>query len=123
MKALSIRQPWAWLILHGWKDIENRNWGTRFKGRVYVHAGKRFDYEGLRWLATWLAPEIFKAIGPLCISEQIGIVGEIDIVDWVAKSESPWFTGPLAYVLANPMAYSEPIPYRGRLGLFKVVLP
>ena len=46
MKALSIRQPWAWLICRGFKDIENRNWklpayGFSPPGRVYVHAGKR----------------------------------------------------------------------------------
>jgi len=32
MKALSIRQPYAWLIIHGYKDIENRTWGTRVRG-------------------------------------------------------------------------------------------
>ena len=40
MKALSIRQPWAWLIVHGYKDVENRTWSTKFRGRVQVHAGK-----------------------------------------------------------------------------------
>lgn len=36
MKALSIRQPWAWLILHAGKDIENRVWQTRFRGELYT---------------------------------------------------------------------------------------
>ena len=40
MKALSIRQPWAHLILHGGKDIENRDWRTSVRGRVLVHASK-----------------------------------------------------------------------------------
>ena len=40
MKALSIRQPWAWLIIKGHKDIENRSWPTAFRGRVLVHAAK-----------------------------------------------------------------------------------
>lgn len=40
MKALSIRQPWAWLIVHGGKDIENRSWHTKFRGRFLVHAAK-----------------------------------------------------------------------------------
>ena len=39
MKALSIKQPWAWLICAGYKDIENRDWSTKFRGRIYVHAG------------------------------------------------------------------------------------
>ena len=40
MLALSIRQPWAWLIVHGWKDIENRTWRTRVRGRFLIHAAK-----------------------------------------------------------------------------------
>ena len=38
--ALSIRQPWAWLIVNGHKDIENRDWPTNFRGRLLVHAGQ-----------------------------------------------------------------------------------
>ena len=38
MKALSIKQPWASLIAHGIKDIENRTWKTNFRGRIYIHA-------------------------------------------------------------------------------------
>ena len=52
MKALSIRQPWAWLIVHGHKDIENRTWTTSFRGRLLVHAGKSFDKEGYRWVES-----------------------------------------------------------------------
>jgi hypothetical protein len=38
--ALSIRQPWAWLIVNGFKDLENRSWSTAFRGPVWIHAGK-----------------------------------------------------------------------------------
>ena len=38
--ALSIRQPWAWLIVNGHKDIENRDWPTVFRGELLVHAGQ-----------------------------------------------------------------------------------
>jgi ASCH domain len=38
MKALPIRQPYAWLIVNGHKDIENRAWPTKFRGRVLIHA-------------------------------------------------------------------------------------
>lgn len=46
MKALSIRQPWAWMILHAGKDIENREWPTRFRGRVLIHASKAAALHG-----------------------------------------------------------------------------
>ena len=51
MKALSIRQPWAWLILHGGKDIENRDWATRFRGRVLIHASKGVTQD--EWSDAW----------------------------------------------------------------------
>ena len=45
VKALSIRQPWAWLVVHGYKDVENRSWSTGFRGRVLIHAGGILDPE------------------------------------------------------------------------------
>lgn len=47
MKVLSIRQPWAWLIMTGLKDIENRTWNTDFRGRFAIHASKKFDWDAL----------------------------------------------------------------------------
>ena len=103
--ALSIRQPWAHYILHMGKDIENRDWPTSFRGRIYVHAGKQPD------LDSYMPGEI--------PADQFGaILGEVDIVDCVTASESDWFCGRYGFVLANPQAYETPIPCRGRLGLF-----
>ena len=39
LKAISIRQPWAWLIVNGYKDVENRVWFAKLRGRVLIHAG------------------------------------------------------------------------------------
>ena len=39
--ALSVRQPWAWALLFGGKDVENRTWSTRCRGRIWIHASKR----------------------------------------------------------------------------------
>lgn len=41
MKALSIKQPWASLIAQGIKDIENRTWKTKFRGRIFIHASAK----------------------------------------------------------------------------------
>lgn len=40
MKALTVKQPWAGLIIAGGKDIENRTWRTSYRGRVLIHAAK-----------------------------------------------------------------------------------
>lgn len=45
MKTISIKQPWASLIVEGVKDIENRTWRTKFRGRVLVHAGAKPEKE------------------------------------------------------------------------------
>ena len=41
MKALSVRQPWAWAIIHSTKNIENRVWSTIYRGDILIHAGKK----------------------------------------------------------------------------------
>jgi hypothetical protein len=50
MKALSVIMPWPWLILYGGKDIENRSWETRYRGRILIHASKNVSahyYSGI----------------------------------------------------------------------------
>lgn len=44
MKALSLTQPWAWLVINGGKDVENRKWNTRFRGEFLIHAAKTTSY-------------------------------------------------------------------------------
>ena len=117
MKALSIRQPWAWLIVNGYKDIENRTWSTDFRGKIYVHAGRRIksgDFPEQR--------HYIRKSGLILPEEPpLGaIVGEVIITDCVDTSSSPWFCGPYGFILSSPVAYEDPIPYRGQLGFFQV---
>ena len=117
MKALSIRQPWAWLICAGFKDVENRTWPTTFRGRVYVHAG--LSAESTANVPGWSRFELAYWKGQHSLG---ALVGEVDMVDCVARSDSPWFEGPYGFVLRNPTLYKEPIPYKGKLGFFEVNL-
>lgn len=138
MKALSIKQPWAWLICAGYKDIENRNWKigrksqhgpyssyhqanftTELPCRICVHASKVGDMKSLPdieriILGGNIPPDaamingrlivppnefLTKVIGPAARNEPNtimsfgAIIGEVDIVDCVTKSQSPWFVG------------------------------
>jgi hypothetical protein len=122
MKALSIRQPWAWLIVQGVKDVENRTWRTNFRGRFLVHAGKGFDEEGFRRI--WATGEL-RAVLPASFPrrpdafERGGIVGEAVLADCVNAHPSRWFSGPLAFVLTE----QRPLPFvecRGMLNFFTV---
>lgn len=121
MIALSIRQPWAWLILNGAKDIENRDWKTNFRGRVLLHVGKvmtRSEYEdGLNHLLFYGGPQI--DLPPMDQLVRGGVVGAVDIVDCVEHSESPWFFGPFGFVLRNPTPMPF-MPWKGKLGFFNV---
>ena len=115
MKALSIRQPWAWLIVHGHKDVENRAWPTGFRGRFLVHAGRQLDQEGYRRARSRTG----LVLPPADELARGGIVGEAEIVDCVDEYPGPWFSGPYGFVLRN----ARPLPFRplaGRLGFFEV---
>ncbi|SCX40619.1 ASCH domain-containing protein [Nitrosospira sp. Nsp1] len=120
MKALSIRQPWAWLILHAGKDIENRSWSTKLRGRVLIHAAKGMTKDEYLMVSLCIAEMLpvfdlpsFKQL------ERGGIIGSVEIVDCVTRSKSPWFFGRYGFVLRNP----KPLPFtpwRGQLGFFNV---
>ena len=116
MKALSIRQPWAWLIVHRHKDIENRNWPTKFRGPVLIHASKgmtRDEYAA----AFATAEEQGIELPPFEDLPRGGIVGQATIADCVQAHASPWFFGDYGFVLAD----AEPLPFcpcKGRLGFF-----
>ncbi|WAC18850.1 ASCH domain-containing protein [Luteolibacter sp. SL250] len=121
MKALSIRQPWAWLIVNGHKDIENRQRRTHLRGRILVHAAggmTRDEYSA----AFVMAEEQGINLPPFEHLERGGIVGEVEIVDCVDIDPSPWFFGEWGYVLKNakPLPF---VPLKGMLGFFNVHLP
>ena len=112
MKALSIMQPWAYLIVQGFKDIENRTWRTGFRGPVLIHAGKKFD--GKDDANDWDWPHIERPED----FDMGGIVGEAEIVDCVTRSASRWFEGPYGFLIRN----ARPLPFRpcrGMLGFFE----
>lgn len=127
MKALSVRQPWAWLIVTGTKNIENRTWPTSLRGRIYIHAGRKPAYGATLLSSAYGKTWQVKANG---ISYDVpaskvgfgSIVGEVTIVDCVSWSRSPWFTGPYGFILEKPIVYSNAIPYPGKLGFFEVAL-
>ena len=117
MKAISVRQPWARLILLG-KDIENRTWRTKFRGRVLLHASMGMTYAECRSAMLFARDRgVFLPLDrPL---ERGGIVGSVEIVDCVTDHPSLWFEGPEGFVLRDP----RPLPFtpcKGALGFFTV---
>lgn len=111
--VLSVKQPWAWLIVNGHKDIENRDWATKFRGELYIHAGKKIDQDGCDWVR-----ENFTEIDLPYVFLTGGIVGKANVIDCVTAHSSRWFFGKHGFVLAN-QRHIPFVPLRGQLGLFK----
>lgn len=45
IKVLTVKQPWAHLIVDNIKDVENRTWQTKYRGELYIHTSKNsFDF-------------------------------------------------------------------------------
>ena len=108
--ALSIRQPWAWLIVHGFKDIENRDWPTNFRGRYYAETCEEL-------LRMGLLPADMPAYEDL---PRGGFVGWTHVTDCRQHHPSPWKQdGSHGFVLrdSSPIPF---VPWKGRLGFFNV---
>jgi len=130
MKALSIRQPWAWLIINGIKTVENRTWKTKMRGRVLIHAGQQFgvseqEYRSLRdALNEGLEEDGNDLRLPKSLSdfEVGGIVGSVEIVDCVEECtdeyDQLWHeAGNYAFLLDKPEV-SEFKPCKGKPHFF-----
>jgi hypothetical protein len=121
-RALSIRQPWAELILLGRKQYELRKWQTHHRGPLLIHAAKTVEVPEAR--SVGLAVERLQTSA---------IIGQVDVVDCrpftpeIAEEMrrarayfGDWHPGLSAWRLARPIRLAEPSPYRGMPGIFRV---
>lgn len=89
MRALSITQPWAWLVVHGGKDIENRRWNTKHRGEFLIHAAKgttRRDYSEALLFAGRVAGFPVRQAPMFDELERGGIVGVAELWAVVAPT-------------------------------------
>lgn len=107
MKVLSVRQPWAWLIVAGHKPVENRGWKTRYRGPILIHAPKQIDSDAIGRLGDMLPTILVTG----------GIIGMVDLVDIVRDHPNPYFSGPYGWVFENAR-HLPYMPLRGKLTLF-----
>lgn len=115
MKALTVKQPWASLIIAGYKPVENRIWYTHHRGPLAIHAGTGTDSDGMRDHAR-LVNKIVKTFGPL---PHEAVLGTVTLVDCIDDSRSR-FADPGAWhwKLANAHRFRHPVPARGRQRLW-----
>lgn len=117
MKALTIKQPWARLIIIGEKPVENRGWATSHRGPLAIHAGKSWDAAG----ALYLREHMGVYVPPKADHVFSALLGVVDQVDCVTDHPSPYAFGPNCHVYANPRAFPKPVhQVPGKQGFFSV---
>lgn len=119
--ALTIWQPWAWAIVHGYKPVENRTWHPpgRHVGRwIAIHAGKQKPTEESLAMVEMLTPEL--------VPEDLtlgAIVGVARLDRAVKEMDSPWFAGPVGWVFSAARKLDTPVPCKGAQGLWHLPQP
>ncbi len=118
MKALSMKQPFAELVLEGKKKIELRKWNTNFRGEFLIHASKNSDEKSMKQFGFQKLP-----CGAI-----IGKARLVNVKKYRNKNEHDsdknlhlasdvW--GNFGFVLENPVRIN-PVPCRGQLNFFEV---
>lgn len=127
--ALSVRQPWAWAIIHAGKDIENRGWALRGRhpspnaiaartvGRIAIHAASGMTRDEYADAADFMHRLGISVPAPHELVRG-AVIGSVEVVDVVEASTSKWFFGPTGLVLQSPVA-GDPVACRGQLGFFQ----
>ena len=138
MKALTLYQPWATLVAIGAKKIETRSWITNYRGKLAVHAGRerRFlipdfhIYEDPFYGITTLVPEeirkhpenlVLGCIVAICDLVRVDFINEgyYKYIPWEERAFGDYTPGRYAWILENVEALENPVPVKGRQGLWE----
>lgn len=122
MKCLSIREPWASLIVNGYKEFEFRNWKTKYRGKILIHASLsleknnvlRFQKLGLNYQCGYIIGEA-ELVDCVEVTRDFenSLIDENELVYGASKGR-----GGYAWKLSNIKKYDKPIKTKGQLGLW-----
>lgn len=135
IRALTVRQPWSWAIARGYKPVENRTWATSYRGPLAIHASLAWDTDpyaiqfvkdAMRTQGV-LPPASIRDDSPLAgVGRVVAVVDLVDICGDGVHGDcacGPWAaSGQMHWRLANPRPLAEPVPAKGRLGLWNIDL-
>lgn len=122
MKVLTIKEPWASLIINGYKEYEFRTWKTSYRGKLLIHAGMGIDKNEIKLFENYNLNY-----------EHGAIIGEVNIVDCILIDETfdkelkssnnlvykkGNYVGIYAWKLENVIKYENPIYIKGKLSLW-----
>lgn len=125
MKVLTIKQPWATLIMQQDKRYEFRSWKTNYRGEFLIHAGKGLDKDAAKRLKKYLPEEL-----PMGM-----ILGKVTITDCIPMSEefasmlaaensdiytAHSFSNNYGFKIENVKVFDKPIEAKGQLGFWNI---
>ncbi|MGO4143694.1 ASCH domain-containing protein [Paenarthrobacter sp. YAF11_1] len=129
LKAVTVKNPWAWCILHAGKDVENRSQSINHRGTLYIHAAKKDDEAGYENEAFRQARDAAPLAVKNAVRLQGHVLGTVDVVGCHYSLDcktadgycSEWARpGMYHWELANPRPLACPFPEIGQLGLWNL---
>lgn len=124
LKALSLWQPWASMMALGHKKIETRSWPTAYRGPLVIHATKRWtrnEREAASDLAAQYGIESPFPLGVvLCVVDLFECTQNVRYASFAELTLGDFRKGRWFWVTKNVRPFDEPLPMRGRQGLFNV---
>ena len=124
MKVLTIKQPWATLIMQQDKRFEFRSWQTKYRGDLLIHAGKGIDKEAMKRLAKYIPKDMptGKILGKVKLIDCIKMSPEFK--EMLLKENKEIYTDSsfkenYGWQLENVEVFKEPIEAKGRLSLWE----
>ena len=122
MKVLTIKEPWATLIIEGYKKYEFRSWKTKYRGKILIHAGKLLEKDMLKRFDKYnLDIKLGAIIGEAYLTDCILVTKEfqnnlrkIDSTVYARSNHEEMY----AWKLENIKKYKNPVYVNGKLGLW-----
>ena len=146
MKAISLLQPWASLVVMGAKKIETRSWNTKYRGELLIHASLGKDKDGYHlWHSKYCWGKVtdnkhFVELPFGAIIGKVNLLGTVKTEDILLMSESmislktgrkysiteweielafgDYSPGRYAWLMSEPVEFKKPIPYKGSLSIW-----
>ncbi len=125
LRALTIRHPWAWCVVHGFKAIENRSQPLpgKFLGEVVaIHASHaQVDEDNLTEAEKLVRTQIpEEGLERGSIIGFARFVGSVRSRKQLRPSDAKWFHGPYGWLVEDVVLLPKPIPCNGALGFWRV---
>jgi len=135
MKAISMKQPYAWLMANGYKMPEFRSRQDQFRGECYIHSPKTVDKQAFMWIAKHLGLPFVKqyfvnGLPPADMFITGKVIGQLTVIDCItldeAKRQYPnniWVQsnngelGTYAFITRSPIYFppSAQFPLKGKV--------